>query len=179
MEIGKWGLYANSSKSGDVSSISFEVEPALILSRPLRVFLCHATQDKPSVRKLFKQLSSESIDPWLDEEKLIAGQNWRVEIPKAVRSSDIVVVCLSGNSISKEGFVQSEIKTALDVATEKPEGAIFLIPLRLEECEVPEQLRHLHWVNYFENKGFERLLYALRARAENLRLTIDTNEKSA
>lgn len=170
MEIGKWELYAKGSLSGEISSVSFIVEPALKLSRPLRVFLCHASQDKPSVRNLYKRLNSEGIDVWLDEEKLLPGQNWRLEIPKAVRSSDIIVVCLSGNSISKEGFVQSEIKIALDIATEKPEGTIFIIPLRLEECEVPESLRHLQWVNYFEYKGIERLLYALRARAENLGL---------
>ncbi len=148
-------------------------EPESNFSRPLRVFLCHASQDKPSVRSLYKQLKSNDVDPWLDEEKLIPGQNWRLEIPKAVRSSDVIVVCLSRNSISKEGFVQSEIKTALDVAAEKPEGTIFIIPLRLEECEVPESLHHLHWVNLFDHKGIEPLLYALRARAENLSLISD------
>jgi hypothetical protein len=173
MEIGQWWLYAKGNISGKVGLVSFIVESTLQLSRSLRVFLCHASQDKPSVRKLYMQLKTSGIDPWLDEEKLIPGQNWRLEIPKAVRSSDVIVVCLSGNSISKEGFVQSEIKLALDIATEKPEGAIFLIPLKIEECEVPDSLRHLQWVNYFAYKGFERLLYALRARAENLGLIGD------
>lgn len=40
--------------------------------RPLRVFLCHASQDKPAVRNLYSQLKSEAwIDPWLDEVKLL------------------------------------------------------------------------------------------------------------
>lgn len=164
-------FHSEGNISEEIAPVSLIVEPALKNSRPLRVFLCHATQDKPDVRKLYKQLNSEGIDVWLDEEKLIPGQNWRLEIPKAVRSSDVIIVCLSGNSISKEGFVQSEIKTALDFATEKPEGTIFIVPLRLEECEVPESLRHLQWVNYFKYKGIERLLFALRTRAENLGLT--------
>src|SRR5438270_7379352 len=112
-------------------------------SRRLRVFLCHSSGDKPIVRKLYQQLQSEGIDPWLDEESLLPGQNWEQEIRKAVRDSDIVLVCLSPGSISKTGFVQKEIKFALDVADEQPEGTIFLIPVRLEECNVPERLKHL------------------------------------
>ena len=70
-------------------------------SRKLRVFLCHASQDKPAVRELYKQLSAEVwIDPWLDEENLLAGQKWAVEIPQKVREADIVLVCLSNNSIT-------------------------------------------------------------------------------
>jgi hypothetical protein len=49
-----------------------------------------------------------------------------------VRAADAILVCLSPDSINKEGYVQKEIKYALDVADEKPEGVIFFIPARLE-----------------------------------------------
>jgi len=137
-------------------------------NRVLRVFLCHSSQDKPSVRQLYHQLKTENIAPWLDEEDLVPGQNWDVEIRKAVRLCDIVIVCLSKHSINKVGYVQREIKFALDVADEQPEGTIFLIPLRLEECEIPDRLRHLHWVNYFEEGGFLKLMQALKMRAQSL-----------
>ena len=39
---------------------------------------------------------------------------------------------------------------------EKPEGTIFIIPLKLEECDVPGRLAKRHWVNYFENDGYQR-----------------------
>jgi len=52
--------------------------------RKLRVFLCHSSQDKPIVRELYQRLLSESwIDRWLDEEKLLPGQDWDMEIEKA------------------------------------------------------------------------------------------------
>jgi formylglycine-generating enzyme required for sulfatase activity len=138
----------------------------------LRVFLCHSSGDKPAVRELHQRLCAEGIDAWLDEEKLLPGQDWQREIPKAVRASDVVIVCLSRGSVTKEGFVQKEIRFALDVADEKPEGAIFLIPARLEECDVPERLRRWHWVNLYEAKGYERLMRALRARAEALGISL-------
>ena len=172
MEIGSWEVFGEGSVSGKTNRIRFQVEPALKLTRPLRVFLCHSVGDKQKVRVLYHQLKSESVDPWLDEEKILPGQNWAAEITKAVRSSDIVLACLSNDSITKEGYVQKELKLALDVADEKPEETIFLIPVRLEECDVPTRLQHLQWVNLFEYKGFERLIYALRARAESLELTI-------
>lgn len=134
----------------------------------LKVFLCHASDDKPAVRKLYQRLKADNIDPWLDEENLIPGQEWGLEILKAVRAADVVIVCLSAKSITKEGYVQKEIRYALDVADEKPEGTIFLIPLRLEECRVPTRLSRWQWIDYYEDQGYERLIMALKARAETL-----------
>jgi len=51
--------------------------------RPLKVFLCHASADKPKVRELYRTLKRRGVQPWLDAEDLIPGQNWEVEIPKA------------------------------------------------------------------------------------------------
>lgn len=83
--------------------------------RPLRVFLCHASDDKPAVRELYRQLCAEGwMDVWLDEEKLLPGQDWDMEIEKAVESAD-VVVCLSNNSVTKEGYVQKELRFALEL----------------------------------------------------------------
>jgi len=136
--------------------------------RPLRVFLCHASGDKPAVIKLYDRLIKDGIDAWLDKEKLIPGQNWQIEIPKAVRNSDVVIVCLSSQSINKEGFVQKEIKIALDTADEKPEGTIFIIPARLENCNIPERISQYHCVDLFSDNGYEWLLKALYLRANTI-----------
>ena len=134
-----------------------------LLNRQLKLFLCHGSEDKPAVRQLYNNLISIGIDAWLDEEKILPGQDWQYEISKAVRNSDIIVICLSSTSVNKTGYVQKEIKYALDIAEEKPEGTIFLIPARLENCSVPDRLSGKQWVNLFEEKGFERLLKSLEA----------------
>ena len=64
--------------------------------------------------------------------------------------------------------MQKEIKFALDVVDEKPEGVIFIIPVRLEEVLVPLRLRPWQWVNLFQDRGYEKLLLVLRLRAESL-----------
>ena len=60
-----------------------------------QVFLCHASEDKESVRAFYHRLEAEGFDPWLDEENLLPGQNWEEQIPQAIRASAAVVVFLS------------------------------------------------------------------------------------
>lgn len=140
--------------------------------RPLRVFLCHSSGDKRVVRDLCRRLQADHFDPWLDEERLLPGQDWREEIPKAVHDSHVVIVCLSRASVTKEGYLQKEIKYALDVADEKPEGTIFIIPLKLEECDVPNRLSQWQWANLFEANGYERLMLALKKRDQSIGATV-------
>lgn len=123
-------------------------------NRQLCVFLCHSSADKASVRALCSRLRKDSVDSWLDEQKLLPGQKWQEAIPMAVKQSDAVLVCMSKGSINKAGYLQKEIGFALDVAQEQPEGAIFLIPARLEECDVPNRLREYQWVNLYEESGY-------------------------
>jgi TIR domain len=81
----------------------------------------------------------------------------------------VVVVCLSRRSINKIGFVQKEISLALNVADQQPEGSIFIILAKIEECDVPDRLRKWRWVNLYEEDGYDRLIAALRVRGETLR----------
>ena len=105
---------------------------------PLRVFLCHASEDKAAVRKLRRKLQQSGIDPWMDENKLLPGQQWQDEITRALRTCDAVLVCISRGSLTKEGFLQREIRIILEIADEKPDPVIFLIPVLLEKLNREE-----------------------------------------
>jgi hypothetical protein len=144
--------------------------------KTLKVFLCHSSGDKPAVRNLYQQLRSDGFSPWLDEEDILPGQPWEETIRKAVRQSDVVIVCLSVSSINKSGFVNKEIKLALDVADEQPEGKIFVIPARLESCEVPDRLRGWQWVDLFDKKGYSKLVRGLKACMQERGINIDELE---
>lgn len=135
--------------------------------RPLKVFLCHAHADRDAVKALYARLTQDGVDAWLDKEKLLPGQDWELEIRKAVREADVVVVCLS-KEFNQAGFRQKEVRLALDTAMEQPEGEIFIIPARLEECDTLESLRKWHWVDLFEENGYQMLVRALQARAASL-----------
>jgi uncharacterized protein YraI len=146
--------------------------------RRLKVFLCHASADKPKVRELYRYLRRRGVMPWFDEKDLVPGQDWQIEIPKALSTSDAIIICLTKNSVPKEGYVQTEIKFALDKALEMPEGRIFLIPVRFEECEVPFALRRYQWVDLFDEGGYTRMMRALKFRAAALeRATVEVLRK--
>jgi len=143
--------------------------------RPLKVFLCHAHADRDPVRALYTRLTNDGVDAWLDKAKLLPGQDWELEIRKAVREADVVVVCLS-KQFNQAGFRQKEVRLALDTAMEQPEGEIFIIPARLEECDNLESLRKWHWVDLFEEDGYQMLMRALRARADRIGATLQVKK---
>ncbi|HLO17690.1 MAG TPA: alpha/beta fold hydrolase, partial [Anaerolineales bacterium] len=149
--------------------------------RKLSVFLCHASQDKPIVRELYQRLiATDWIDPWLDEEKLSLGQHWTSTIEEAIDSADSVIIFLSQNSVQKEGFVQRELNRAWNRSLEKPQNVIFLIPFRLDDCEVPYNLRERHWGDYFglkKEKTYESLLHSLKQRHEQ-KLLLERKEQA-
>ena len=163
----------NFSNAEKVSTES-QGNPQMDTKRRLRVFLCHASQDKPVVRELYQRLLAEDwIDPWLDEENLLPGQDFDLEINKATRDADTIITCLSKVSVTKEGYVNKEIRRALDIAEEKPEGTIYVIPLRLDDC-TPSfvQLKKLQRVDFFPESRkalvYDRLIAGLKKRAEGL-----------
>ncbi len=142
-------------------------------NRKLKVFLCHSSDDKPAVREIYQRLKAEGwIDPWLDEEKLYPGQDWDMEIEKAVEETELVVAFLSKNSVSKEGYIQYELRTVLNIAKYKPAGTVFIVPLRLDDCVMPRSLKTWQYVDYFPEKrkdwAYERLLGSLNIRAGKL-----------
>ncbi len=147
--------------------------------RPLKVFLCHASIDKPKVRELYRYLRKRGVNPWFDEEHLVGGQDWQVEIPKALATSDAIIICLTKNSVDKEGYIQKEIKFALDKALEMPEGRIFLIPVKFEDCEVPFSLSRYQWVDLTIETGYSKMMKALKFRASQLeRTTVELSKKT-
>src|SRR3954466_15771336 len=104
----------------------------------IKVFLAHASEDKDEIRRLYARLVRQDFKPWLDEIDIIPGQNWRMEIPRAIRESDVFLACLSRTSVAKQGYVQREFRLALNSYAEKPPGTIFLIPVKLDDCEIPD-----------------------------------------
>jgi formylglycine-generating enzyme required for sulfatase activity len=130
------------------------------MSSEVCIFISYAREDSARVKALYQRLAEAGFQPWLDREHIVPGQQWEPVIKRALKQSDFVLVCLSATSINKRGFLRREIKQALEQAEEKLEDDVYLIPARLDDCEVPGILEHLQWVDLFENYGWEDLLRA-------------------
>jgi hypothetical protein len=101
-------------------------------------------------------------------------------IKDAIRNSRYVIALLSSNSVEKRGYVQRELKEALEVLDEFPESKIFVIPVRINDCKVTdEKLRELQIVDLFTDwkDGIERILKSIRS--ENKKLENGVNQESS
>jgi len=127
----------------------------------VQVFLSYAREDKGEVEKLYQKLSDAGFKPWIDKRDILPGENWKFSIQQAIQRSDFFLVCLSANSVNKRGFLQKEIRDALDIWQQMLDSDIYLIPVRLADCEVPESLRKFQWVDLFEDNGWTRLVKAI------------------
>jgi len=130
-----------------------------------KVFIGYAREDEAVAIRLYNDLTSAGLDVWIDKKSLLAGQEWRSTIRKAIKDSRYFISLISRNSVPKRGFVQKELKIALDILDEFPESDIYIIPVRLDESEPSqEELRSLHWVDMFPNwqEGLEKILKSIR-----------------
>ena len=142
-----------------------------------RVFIAYAEEDRPEARRLYATLQKAGFEPWMDQEKLLPGQNWPRAIERAIELADFFVGCFSRRSTGKRGHFQRELGYALDVATSIPAEDIFVIPVRLNVCELPRQIAtSVQYVDLFPDwdRGVRTLIKSLRRhwaeRKENRRL---------
>ena len=110
------------------------LEGSAYLKDPPKVFLSYAREDEEQARRLFDDLRGTGISPWFDKASLLPGQRWKTSIKAAIRDCRFFIAVLSSNSINKRGYVQKELKDALEVLDEYPASAIFIIPARLDNC---------------------------------------------
>jgi TIR domain/SIR2-like domain len=128
------------------------------------IFISYAREDEQAAQRLYSELKQRGVEPWLDKESLLPGQIWRDEISKAIRNSRYFIAILSSNSVERRGYVQKELKEALDILDKLSQSKIFVIPVRLDECNVSHRkVNVLHIVDLFPNwrQGFEKVLKAM------------------
>lgn len=102
----------------------------------MKIFLSHAAEDKSLVMPYYDRLKALGYEPWIDK-RLLPGDEWDEEIQRAFNSADVYLIFLSSRSVAKRGYIQREINDALEKQKYNLAGDIGLIPVLLEECEVP------------------------------------------
>jgi hypothetical protein len=72
---------------------------------------------------------------------------------------------LSSNSVEKIGYVQAEVKNAIEVFARFPSSKIFIIPVRLDDCKIDDdKINERHMIDMFPdwNSGINRILRAIQ-----------------
>jgi hypothetical protein len=119
--------------------------------------ISYASEDERDAAEVTDRLLSAGYGVWLDKYCLLAGQHWESEIRAAFAHVDALVFLISRHSTTKTGFVQKELRLALDAADERPDGRDFLIPLRVDDAAVPDKLARRHHLDMRDQSWFRRL----------------------
>jgi hypothetical protein len=118
----------------------------------LDVFISYAREDHEVVDRLHDDLSRPGIAPWLDRERLDPGKDWNREIDERIRGCSHFLAVVSPHSLRDDRFVRREWDQAL--AQDK-----YVMPLRLEDCALPDALKAKQWQDLFPyDRGIVRLL---------------------
>ncbi len=148
----------------------FELDQEEVVFQPnnrIRVFLSYAKEDQATVKKLYDELQKAGFEPWMDVAKLVPGQNWPRAIQQAIDVTDFILVNFSHRSVGKRGHFQCELRHALEVAERMPLDEIFLVPVRLSECDVPNEIaRTTQYIDLFPDYevGFKALTGMMTAQ---------------
>jgi hypothetical protein len=139
----------------------------------INVFLSYASEDRSVAAQINAILSGGTlpISVWFDRQALLGGMNWKQEIREAIRKADVFILLLSRRSTSKKGYIQREIREALDLVELLPEGRVFVVPVRIDPCEPHFQfLSDLQWIDLFPDweRGIALLLATLEAQFTEL-----------
>lgn len=132
-----------------------------------KVFISHAREDAKAAQAIYYFLKDLTpFKPWLDKVNILPGHNWREEINLALKSADFIIILFSRISVEKIGYIQKEFKLALDYCEERPEDTIYIIPVLLDECKIPEKFNKYQWIKINEPEAYETIYTSLRQQRE-------------
>lgn len=109
-----------------------------------KAFLSHATEDKERFAvPLARELRGKGVEVWLDQWEMKAGDSLVRKVFTGIEDASIFIVVVSDISVTKP-WVQEELDAAV---IRKIQSTCKIIPVVLDDVEVPAPLKHLLWVS--------------------------------
>jgi hypothetical protein len=132
---------------------------------PLRkptVFISYSHADSRFVDQLADKLRASGVDVWIDKWKIKVGDSITHKVNEGIGASDFLIIVLSCASV-KSKWVREELNAAL-IRNIEAEKHAFILPILLEDCEIPELLRHRRYANFKDDPelAFQELLEVIR-----------------
>jgi hypothetical protein len=105
------------------------------------VFISYAHVDSDRVDQLQRTIEAAGIRVWRDKADLWPGQDWGVEIRRAITDNALVfIACFSQASLARsKSYQNEELTLAVEQLRQRPLDDSWLIPVRFNECEIPDR----------------------------------------
>ena len=102
-------------------------------------FISYVREDAEHVDRLQNILEAAGIKVWRDTEDLWPGQDWKIEIRRAITTDSLVfIACFSENSQRRsKSYQNEELILAVEQMRLRAPGQAWLIPIRFADCDIP------------------------------------------
>jgi len=126
------------------------------------IFLSHTSDDKTFVRRLKNDLERHGVTKvWLDEAEIQIGDSLIKKIDEGLKMTKYIGVVLSPRSI-KSKWVEKELDIAMN--REIGSGEVVVLPLVMEECELPSFLEGKLYADFYSPEKYEDSLQKILRR---------------
>lgn len=134
--------------------------------RTLKTFLSYAKERLGEVRPVHQFIGAVGMESWLDKESLVGGDVWDVERRAAQDDADLFLAVVSREWNTRDGVIHRELRDALAKAKDKRPGRLFIVPLRLDDVPLPDELAGHHAIDLFAADWKARLARTLEKAAQ-------------
>jgi 5'-deoxynucleotidase YfbR-like HD superfamily hydrolase len=124
----------------------------------VKLFLSHSSKDKVVVNRIRTDLNSHGYQTWVDDTDIIPSTSIPSSIQEGLAQCKVVILFLSRHSVTSK-WVSTEWEITI-FRTLSGEG-VTLIPLRLDECQIPLFLTHCKYSDFREKDNYENNLSEL------------------
>jgi hypothetical protein len=117
------------------------------------IFISYIRGDLEAARRLYSQITDLGGDVWLDERRLLCGDQWSDDVRSSIRNRiDLLLPVMSANTEREdEGYVFREWREAIERSRSIP-ARRFIIPVIVDEHpgqpgsyrQIPEEFMRFH-----------------------------------
>lgn len=126
------------------------------------IFVSYDINDIEVAMKLYEELKKHKQRPWIDRQVLAGGDKWNELIPSIINNdTDYFISLISNSSIRNNRFFKKEFEIAEDKMKNMPAGTKFIIPVIIDDCEIPGFTKKYHVLNLSSNDGYANLFNAI------------------
>lgn len=124
------------------------------------VFICYSSKDIETIESLSQDFKKEKIKYWLDEEQIKGGDRVTQKIAEGLDKSKCVLACLSEN-LNNSGWAKVEYGSIINKEL-RGNSKRRVIPLKLDDCDIPLILVDLKRFTYSNKTEFKKLIRDLK-----------------
>ncbi len=131
-----------------------------------KVFLSHSSADKSIVISVALDLQQRGISTWLDAFDILPGESIMTKINSGIEECSFALLFLSKNSV-ESNWVTKEWETML--WDEINLGKVKIIPIKLEECEIPKILQSKKYIDFSKSysDGLFQIIQTIKEYEKN------------